>query len=523
MLYAVVLSLAVGIAWQTVYPQPVWFWVSIGLIAILSLLGGWRREENNVGGPRALQVGFLLIILVLGAYRVEYAFQALYTNQFHDVRGEEVVLTGVVVAEPDIRNTQQLLTIATGEPETRVLVQTDRHLPIQYGDLIEAVGVLELPTTFTTDLGRTFDYVGHLAAQGITYRMSFAEVAVLDSGHGNPILSALLTFKQSFMAQVATVLPEPAAGLSFGLLLGVKQALGDALETAFRQTGIIHIVVLSGYNVMLVVAFVTTILGYFLPLRSRVVVGLLAITAFALLVGLSATVVRASIMAGLFLIAAVTGRCYQVLRGLFVAAAIMILVNPLIVIYDIGFQLSFMATLGLLLIVPRFETMLMQVPQWLGIRDFFMATVATQIAVSPLLMYHIGEISLVSVPVNMVVLPMVPVAMLTTFIVGMVSYVSSALALVAAYPAYLSLEFIIIIAESVAALPFATVWVPVFSWWWVGLGYGVIGAAVYWWMRHDEDKDKKSVSVLPLPIQANLKETPPEYADWTIQVETNTK
>src|SRR5690606_23929428 len=152
------------------------------------------------------------------------------------------------------------------------------------------------PESFMTDLGREFRYDQYLLAQGIEYTVQFAELSVTSSGEGYWFYAVLLTIKQYLITGIETVLGEPQAGLGTGLLLGVKQALGDELEHTFRTAGLIHIVVLSGYNIMLIVAFVMFALALFLRKRARIIVGLVAIAAFALMVGLSATVVRASVM-----------------------------------------------------------------------------------------------------------------------------------------------------------------------------------------------------------------------------------
>lgn len=520
MFYGLVGSFVFGVALQTIYTIPLGWWVLLALGTCILFLCTLRCLAIVPKlHDRCLLVAACCIAALIGAIRLEYAEQQFVTTVYDSQLGETHTIVGVVRQEPDIRETQKMLYLDT--EETVVLVSVDRQYSVQYGDLVEVTGRLERPDRFTTELGRTFDYAGYLQAKGVAYRMSFAEVAVIDTGHGYSVLSALLQFKQSFMTMTASVLPEPAAGLSAGLLLGVKQALGEDLEIAFRKTGIIHIVVLSGYNVMLVVAFVTTILGYFLSLRARVVVGVFAITAFALLVGLSATVVRASVMATLFLFAKMIGRSYQVIRALFLAGFLMVCINPFIVVYDIGFQLSFMATLGLLLVAPRLEVMLMQTPQWFGVRDFFLATVATQIAVLPILLYQIGELSIVSVPVNMLVLPMVPLAMLGTFVVGMFGYLSTSVALIVAYPTYLSLQYIIVIAEYFAQLPLATIWVPAFSFWWVLVGYGLLGGLLYLWSRH-------AAKLVPAPDHSTR--TPgttsahrnADMARWQIELESET-
>jgi competence protein ComEC len=280
-------------------------------------------------------------------------------------------------------------------------------------------------------------------------------------------------------------------------LLGVKQALGDELEIAFRQTGIIHIVVLSGYNVMLVVGFFWWFSSWMLPLRGRIVFGLIGITLFALVVGLSATVVRASIMAAILLLGKLLGRKYDVLRALLFAALIMVLINPYILLYDIGFQLSFMATLGLVLVLPQFESTLATHSTQLKFRDLFFATVVTQIFVLPLLMYHIGEVSLVSVLVNMLVLPMVPVAMLLTFITGLVGAVSIPLGSLVGLLAYLPLQYILVVAELFAAFPFAVVTIPDISVWAVLGMYILLGGAYTIWRRSRQVDVIKPESNIP--------------------------
>ncbi len=302
--------------------------------------------------------------------------------------------------------------------------------------------------------------------------MQFAEVLVVSSGHGYKTLAFLLDTKQQLLTGIESVLGEPQSGLGTGLLLGVKQALGDELEKTFRTAGIIHIVVLSGYNIMLIVAFVMFMLSFFLRKRVRIIVGLIAVVAFALMVGLSATVVRASVMAGLLLVAQALARTYDVTRALIFAGTVMVFLNPYLLLYDIGFQLSFMATLGLVLLVPRFEAMLVTGSVWVTAREYLLSTVATQIAVLPLLLYYIGEVSLVAIVVNLLVLPLVPLAMLTTFVAGVFALISPTLAVPFVFVAHFTLTYIIEVATWFSSIPFAAITVPAFSAPWVGVMYG---------------------------------------------------
>jgi competence protein ComEC len=481
------------------------FAINLELAAWLTLIAFglgliWSRS-NQAGSVSVLfLVSVVLLAVALGLIRTHY-FEAQFDNSWHHELGKEVVIEGLVAADPDVRSNQQLLTVKTGSE--RLLVSTDRTLSVRYGDTVRVVGELEIPESFTTDLGRTFNYATYLKAKRIEYRISFAEVEVLKSGGGNPVLGFLLKQKHRLITGLNQVLAEPAGSLADGLLLGLNQGLGEQLEQDFRRSGIIHIVVLSGHNVMLVVTFVLFVLALFLPKKVHLVAGLMSIIGFALTVGLSATVVRASIMAGLFLVAQSLGRTYAILRSLIVAGVLMVFINPYLLLYDIGFQLSFMATLGLVAALPwltneaHFEIMA-------SAKGYVVATIATQIAVLPLLVYHIGEISLVAVAVNVLVLPVVPFAMLGSFVAGTLWYVLPTIALATGYLTQILLSYIIVVASFFANLPFATVQVGAVMVWWVPVLYGGLFLLYRWVIIRRESSDY-------------------EFSDWEIVEEVSLK
>ncbi|OGG88481.1 hypothetical protein A2592_03650 [Candidatus Kaiserbacteria bacterium RIFOXYD1_FULL_42_15] len=489
--YTAILSFTSGIFARSFFnlglPVVLWLLLLAFGFAVVRQRGG--RASSL---PYLVALGIGLMFFGLGILRLEINSLLSSPSVLEPQLGQAVELTGVVVREPDVREKSQHLTLKVGDD--KILVTTDRYATVSYGDEIVVKGKLELPTAFATDLGRTFDYPGYLRARGILYTISFATFSIIDQNKASGFLDWLYQNKKNFTQVLEENIPEPHVGLGEGLLLGIKQALGTNLEEAFRRTGIIHIVVLSGYNVMLVVLFVMYILAIFLPLRIRAVIGVLAIILFALIVGLSATVVRASIMAVLVLVAQSTGRQYAVLRGLFLAGLVMLLLNPYLLVYDVGFQLSFMATLGLILVAPQFETLLVRVPTFAGVRGFLLATLATQIAVTPLLLYQMGQFSLVAVIVNVLVLPAVSLAMLLTFITGVLGSVSATLALPFAYSSYLILSYIISVATWFSSLSFAILTVSAFPFYFVPVAYGGIAFAFYWfyWRR-------SSISVVVLP------------------------
>lgn len=183
----------------------------------------------------------------------------------------------------------------------------------------------------------------------------------------------------------------------------------------------------------------------------------------------------------------------------------MLLFNPHLLVFDPGFQLSFVATLGLILLAPRLEELLGHVPSVIGVREFLVATLATQMFVLPLLLYQIGEFSVVAVVVNVLVLPMVPVAMLLTFITGIVGLVSTSAALPIAYMTHASLSYIIIVATWFAALPFASFVVPPFPFVLMVMMYVGLGYVLWRWLQElsvEEAKETVTVAV----------------EDWTVEI-----
>ena len=500
LLYTVILSFVSGIFLRSVFviswPVSLWFIViSIGLLML------WKRYAGVMTPDALLCISVALLGFSFGILRFDLVSVFESPSILASQVGQNVALTGQVIREPDVRVRSLHLVVAVGNEN--ILVQTDRQAVVLYGDTVAVEGRLAIPETFVTDLGRTFDYQKYLSAQGITYTLSFARVSVTDTTTGNPILRFLFKSKMVFMAALESALPEPEVALGEGLILGVKQALGDDLETAFRKSGIIHIVVLSGYNIMLVVTFVLYVLGWFLPERARLLAGGIAIVLFALLVGLGASVVRASIMAGIALMATYLGRRYAVLRTLCIAGALMLLVNPLLLTGDVGFQLSFMATFGLILVAPQFERLMVSQFNLFSIKDFLIATLATQVAVLPLLLYHIGEFSLVAVVVNILVLPVVSLAMLGTFVTGLVALVSTSLALPFAMVTYGLLKYIIVVAMTFANLPFASVTVSDFPFILVILLYAVLGYGLYY--------RERQLTIMPAVL------LPDSLANWTIE------
>lgn len=498
--HILILTFLLSITIATLVPVStiVTYWMLLVAVG-LCLLAYRYRAQPEVATPLLLSLIFLT--LALGFWRVTTVQQELLATELKSQVGEKITLEGIVKKEPEMRESTMHLYVETDQD--LILVTTNPFAQVAYGDRVIVEGTLKTPEAFETDTGREFDYPHYLLARHVVYTMSYADVEAAGSNEGNWLITQLLGIKHTLMDAIESVLSEPAAGLGEGLLLGVKQSLGEELSEVFRAAGIVHIIVLSGYNIMLIVSFSLFLLSRVLPRQARLLTALGLVTLFALLVGLSATVVRASLMAGLFLIASLMYRTYDLTRALLLAAAVMVWLSPYLLLYDIGFQLSFMATLGLILVAPKLELL---VEGGFGLKEYLIATVATQIAVLPLLLYSMGEVSLVAIPVNLLVLPTVPFAMLFTFIAAMVALVSTTLALPMAFVAHVILSYIIKIATLAAALPYAALTVPFFPLPLLILSYGILGGLLF--------LKSKPVSVMSKTTAVD---------DWTIEEEDDVK
>lgn len=441
------------------------------------------------------KIFFLTLALVFsfafGIWHAGNAFQKEGDPLLAGFVEQNISFKGMIVEDPDERQfntrlivhvfeiTEEDQTFAVYE-KTKILVTVDSHYVFRYGDTLSVSGTLKVPENFETDTGRTFDYASYLGKSGIYYRISYGDVHRESVGGGNMVKRAMLDLKNIFVRQINKFFPQPEGALLGGVLFGEQSGMGDTLQDYFRKTGIVHIVVLSGFNVTIVAVFIIWILGKFLRPRIALLFGIIGIILFALLVGAGATVLRASAMAILAIIARLTGREYEVVRGLFTAAFFMVLMNPKILLFDISFQLSFLATLSLIIFSPLFEKYFRHIPEAFTLRETFTSTFAAQVLVLPLLLYSIGEFSIVSPIVNILVVPWVSFTMLLGFFASLFSLIWSGFGMLFMIPTYLVLHMQIKIVEFFGSLPFASLIIPQFPVWVMVSVYVVLFALIGW-------------------------------------------
>lgn len=408
-----------------------------------------------------------------------------YQSQIYFDPEKDYEFAGRIMTEPENRESSKRILFQPENYAEKIILVTSLSNPLNYGDKISFKGKIDRPENFSSNRGIEFDYIHFLAKDQIFYQSYRPQINLIEQDHS--FFGYLFKLKKKFMQAVNKNLPSPQAELVGGILLGLKSSLGEELELAFRRVGLVHIVVLSGYNITIISVALLAVL-FFLPLTWRLLTGLFAICLFAVLVGSGATVVRASLMSTIAIFGQIFHKKYDVNRALFVAGIVMIFLNPYILIYDPSFQLSFLATYGLINFSDKVKNILKFLPEKFGFKEIIVSTVATQIAVFPLLSKMIGEISIISLLVNVITLPTIPMAMLLGFLTGAfglsqnffinISPVASIFFQIptslVAFLANLNLSYVIKITEIFSQLPFATISLPKINWPEIALIYCLI-------------------------------------------------
>jgi competence protein ComEC len=403
----------------------------------------------------------ILIIILLCIALIRYLFFIPKIEVNQELLNQTVFFEALIVENPDIRLYNKHLITKPINHTTNILIITDRETTSNYGDIIKVTGKLKRPENFLTDTGKEFNYQAYLARRDIYYTMTNPLVEVISTGHGNKIKQSLFTLRNLFIENIEKLISRPESDLANGLLLGTRGNFDHDLNQKFINTGTIHIVALSGYNITIISDNILKFFSLFLPSIFATFFAVLIIILFIIMTGASATSVRAGIMALIVLFARVTGRNYQAGRALFIAGFLMIVYDPRTIV-DLSFQLSFLATIGILFLTPKVNKWFYFLPDTLKIKEIVSTTTSATLAVLPLLLHQTGIFSVVSLPTNILILPFIPLAMFFSFLTGMITFISSFFALPFAIIGEFILSYMLLIVDFFASLSFSYFSLPLF-------------------------------------------------------------
>ena len=440
-------------------------------------------------------LGLWGIFLFLGIWRYQASLPNQNPNKIYFYNGQKAEIRGIIDKEPDQREDKVRLELKSQEIlingawqkiSGKILLTNYLYPEYNYGDKLEIVCDLQKPAKV-----QDFNYDDYLARYDIYSLCYYSKITLLKENQGNFILANIYRLKGYFVFRINQVLPEPQSSFLAGLLIGAKRAIPADLQSAFNKTGTTHIVAVSGYNVTIIVVFLMLLAqNLFLPRKKTfwLITGFLII--FVILTGLQASCLRAAIMAEIVLIATYLGRLSKLRNVLALTACLMLLANSKILVFDLGFQLSFLATLGLIYLNPILNEVC-KVKKFIKLKsgqiilgDYLLTTLSAIIMTQPIILYNFGKISLIAPLANILILPFIPLAMLLGFIIGIFAMIWTSLGWVAGWSVWLVLTYVIWVLEKLANLNWAYYQFSKINFWLMVFLYIIIVGFIYRFRRY---------------------------------------
>lgn len=407
--------------------------------SVLSVVALWRQ--------RLYVIPFVVIAgLVIGLWRGSVT--QIQLAPYHQLTGHSVLIAGSVTEDVDIGKNNELI--------IRLKVTAiERHA---------MTGAVWVSTTTTADIKRG----DHVSVQG-KLREGFGSFAA--SVYRAKLLSVqrpepgdvARQLRDSFADGVRQAIPEPQASLGIGYVVGQRRALPEDLVQALQIAGLTHVIVASGYNLTILVRLARRLFVRVSKYLSALSAGSMIIV-FMAVTGLSPSMSRAGLVAGLSLLAWYYGRKFHPMVLLPFAAAVTLLINPSFGWNDLGWQLSFAAFAGVMIVAPLLQRYFFGDKKPGTIRQILGETICAQIVTLPILVLAFGQFSNIAVIANLLVLPLVPLAMLLTFIAGIVGLVAPSLAPIIGLPANWLLDYMIHVAEYFSHLSWAQTQLTINGW-----------------------------------------------------------
>ncbi len=338
-------------------------------------------------------------------------------NNYQD--GQAIRLDTTLFSEPQFQASYQKFTasLSTGES---VFVTAPSYPQYKYGDRIVISGPIRIlpraggfqPRALEEQSYGASNQIVELLTSRRIYTMYFPKIEAVKSDR-SPFLAVTSFIRQSVTDLFNKTLPPDLSSLLLGIVFGIKGPMSKEFINNLRLAGVMHVIAASGMNITMVAGFLSSIFMLFLKRQTALFASVLGIVFYAFLAGMQPSIIRASIMGGLVFSSQILGRQSLGAYGLFLTGFIMLFISPLL-ISDVGFQLSFTATAGLLYIRPLFNRVerLNSLSKKFPLTEDFLITSSAQIATLPILLATFGTYSLWSILVNALVLWTIPTLMI---------------------------------------------------------------------------------------------------------------
>jgi len=477
------LSFIGGIFISSLVLIPQFYLLGFLIFGILLISIFWKYKKLAV-------VGFCILFLVLGIWRNQKAELGIINNElrkYNDLE-QKIILVGMVSAEPDIKERIIKLTIETetineATMKGKVLVMTNRYPEYKYGDKLKITGFLKTPSENIDG----FNYKNYLKKDRIYSVMDWPKIELIEKNQGNLIFAKILSFKEKLRESIYRNLSPPQSSILGAMILGDKRKISDEWKNKLNYAGVRHITAVSGLHVTVLSSILMTLLLWLGFWRQQAFFGaILIIILFIVITGLQPSAIRAGIMGGLFLLAQYFGRMNSASRAVFFAGAVMLLQNPLLLKLDVGFQLSFLAMMGIIYLLPIFRDWLKFIP-WKNPNSILAMTLSAYLFTLPILIYNFGYMSSVAPITNVLVVPLLPFIMVLGFIFGMIGMIFQPLGWILSWSCWLLLTYLTKVVDWFSSFSWASLTLEI-SWVWLAISYLILGLIT--WRLQEKQKLK---------------------------------
>jgi|GEM_PF-2546619 len=403
------------------YPEFWVWWIALSLFCLFWL--GFRKVDMVV----------VIAMIFLGICRLQLDNWILFSGNLDNLAQSHVegVFEGRIIAEPDVAHQKQRIVVevknfkvqnGVKEPlNGKVLLLLQEFPSFSYGEDIQFSGEIVAPVEYIRDGDMQQLYEDGIIAvmmrpRVLSHSLNMGELDFLD---------LVLNLKNALLQKIYEVYSEPSSSFISGLQLGVRAAIPASILNDFRMLGLSHILAISGYNITMIIHIFALFFARF-SRRLRGICTIAGIVFFSVLTGMSASVIRAAVMGIVVVGGTLTGRKIRGIHSLLVCAFWMVFLQPRVLLHDLSFQLSALATLSLLVVLPRMKNFLQKIPFGLG--DDLGVTMAAQVFTTPIMWYHFQLFSFISPIANLIFLPFIPFLMLASFVTIAVVFVIPPLA-----------------------------------------------------------------------------------------------
>ena len=429
-LFWLCLAAITGIFTASFCQMPNLIWISAALICLVGSFlefSHFRNRNHLLLSQPIFRIPFALILCAffLGGARFQSTLPIFSpSNLLWYTTNSPTSVTGVIKSDP--YRTNNIIsavvhseTIEIGGKEVEVKGDLSLLLPagfnIKYGDRLTLTGPLK--QTFHSD---SLPITSRSAQQKLFVRMAFPEVQIISYGNGNKIMDFLYRLREQAHSVIYNLMPFPESSVLSGILLGIDGGIPDYLWNAYRASGTIHIIAISGFNITIIASVISRFFRRLLGRKTSIIVTICGILFYTLLVGADQPVIRAAIMGIIALPAYQIGRRPIGIHNLTLAGVCMLIINPFL-LWDISFQLSFMATLALLTLVDPINNRIRQYLEGKVDKDFidkimpviaiFTTTISASVVIFPILFRMNTNLSLTSLFANFLIAPIQPLIM----------------------------------------------------------------------------------------------------------------